>query len=300
MNVKRKIKLFILELFSWVPDKIMLKIQYRIKTGQYLNLENPKRYTEKLQWYKLYYKDDKMAQCADKYFVRKYVKEKGYGDNLIKLLGVYDKFDDINFSRLPNKFVLKSSNGGGGNAVYIRNINTKINADEIKKLKKYTKNWLKKHNIDPGREWVYCVEKPRIIIEELLETKELHGLCDYKFFCFNGEISAIYYIYDRKLGKQAKIIICNENLEPLPYYRKDELRGDIIPEKPKNFEKMKEMAKILAQDFPHARIDLYNIDGKIYFGEITFFDGSGYMTYEPDKFDYILGEKFILPLLRKE
>lgn len=299
MNVKRKVKLTILHCLNWIPDEIMVRIQYRIKTGHKLNLKNPERYTEKLQWYKIYYRKPEMAQCADKYTVRKYVEEKGYGDNLIPLLGVYDRFEDIDFSVLPNQFVMKSSNGGGGNAVYIRSKDTKIDDEEKQRLRRYTRNWLKKHKKDAGREWVYCVERPRIVVEEFLKTDEPHGLCDYKFFCFKGKTEFIYYIYDRKLGRQAKLLICNENLEPVPYYRRDELRGNSVPVKPENFEEMKRMAEELSEDFPHARIDLYNLYGKIYFGEITFFDGSGYMTYDPDEFDTILGNKFILPVIER-
>lgn len=295
MNFKRMVKTSILNCLFWIPDRQMVKIQYRLKTGRKLNLKKPKRFTEKLQWYKLYYRNTEMSKCADKYTVREYVTSKGYPDILIELYGVYNTIEDIDFDKLPNQFVLKSSNGGGGNEVFIHEENKRISQREINNLKKRTKNWTRIKNKDIGREWVYCVEKPKLLVEKYLNDEGDLGLVDYKFLCFNGIICAVYYIYQRKAGQRVKLIICDENLTPLPYSRCDELPGTVLPVKPHNYERMKEIARILSQEFPHVRVDLYNVKGKVYFSELTFFDGSGYMKYEPDEYDYILGSYFNLP-----
>lgn len=287
----RKIRLGILNLLNWIPDKIMIKIQYKIKTGKTLDLKNPTRYTEKLQWYKLYYKDLKMAICADKYTVRKYIEDLGYSSILNKLIGVYDDVSEMNFDKLPNKFVAKSTNGGGGNDVVICTDKNKLDKEFfLKKLK----NWTKKKNNGAGREWVYYKIQPRIIIEELLED-DSGELVDYKFFCFKGKVEYVYVINGRILGDELKLGIFDKEYNQLGYFRGDEKRMITPPNKPEKFNEMINVAEKLSKEFPHARVDLYYVNSEIKFGELTFFDGSGYQTYKPDEFDYILGDKFDLP-----
>ncbi len=269
----------------------MIQLQYKIKTGRKLDLKSPKRYTEKIQWYKLYYRDPLMAKCADKYLVREYVKSKGLGHILNKIYGVYDHADEIDFSKLPNEFVVKKTNGGGGNDIII--CKDKSNFD-VETAKKIMKNWTRKELNGGGREWVYYVEKPRIIIEKYIKA-ENDDLVDYKFFCFGGKAYYLYVINQRKLGYKANFGIFDIDYNFLPYFRTDENKMDLIPPKPRNFNEMIKIAEILSADFPHVRVDLYNVQGKIIFGELTFFDGSGYQTFEPDEFDFILGEKFKLP-----
>ena len=291
----RNIRIKILKLFNWIPDKTMVKIQYRIKMGKKLNLKNPQRLTEKLQWYKLYYRNPIMKQCVDKYDVREYVKSKGLGHILNECYGVYDNADDIDFEKLPNSFVIKDTLGGGGNSVLI--IKDK-NKEDFQKIKEVLSDWLKQSNKgkSPGREWPYEKQKSRIIIERYITSKkENGGLIDYKFFCNGGEPQYLYVITDRTLGGISNFGIYDSNFNKLDVKRVGEKEG-IIREisKPSNFDDMKEVARILSKDFPHARIDLYNENGKIIFGEITFFNASGYMKYDPDSFDYDLGEGFEL------
>ena len=295
----RSLRIKIMRLLSFLPDKIIVLLQYRLKTNRKLNLRHPKRYTEKLQWYKLYYKDPLMEKCVDKYEVRNYVMNKGYSNILIPILGIYNSAYDINFDILPNRFVLKDTLGGGGNSVIIVKDKSKENFDRIRKQ---IQGWIKetkgKH---PGREWVYDNKPNRIIIEKYLESNENEGgLIDYKFFCFNGKVEYVYGIADRTLGSTIGLGIFDSNFNLLPYKRVDENSLNRVIKKPKNYEQMIKCAEILSKDFPHARIDLYNQEGKIYFGEITFFDGSGYMCFEPDEFDYIIGDKFLLPISIKE
>ena len=176
----QRLRFKILNLLSWIPDKTMIKIQYRIKTGRKLNLKNPERFTEKLQWYKLYYRNPLMKKCADKYEVREYVKSKGLDSILNELYGVYDRPEEIDFDKLPNKFVIKTTDGSGGNNIIICNNKKKLNIDNtIKKIKNWQKNNIKK---PAGREWCYEGLKSKIICEKLLSRDERNDLPDYKFF----------------------------------------------------------------------------------------------------------------------
>ena len=285
----RELRVKILTFLCWIPDSIMLRLQYWLQTGRKLNLKNPKRFTEKLQLYKMKYRNPEMLRCTDKYEVRKYIEEKGFGEYLIPLIGVYNNADEIDYARLPNTFVAKTTDGGGGNQVLICK-NKQTLSEEI--FKGQLNEWMsvrkmKKHI---GREWAYENGYPRrIIIEELLESTDL---CDYKFFCFGGKVSYIYGISDRNVGQSAQFGVYDRNFKKLEVIRNDE-RPQIEPlEKPINFETMKSIAEELSKEFPHVRVDLYNISGKIYFGELTFYDGSGYMTFTPDSFDEELGRDF--------
>lgn len=285
----RNLRLFIIKFFDFIPDRLMIKIQYYIKTGRKLDLKRPLRYTEKLQWYKLNVRTNLMKQCVNKLMVRNYVESLGLEEILVPLYKVYDSADEINMDELPNSFVIKDTLGGGGNSVFI--VKNKNDVD-LKELQIMCSTWLKSYKKkSPGREWPYDSQKNQLIIEQLIETNE-DVLDDFKFFCFNGKVEYIYIITDRKLGKKVKLGIFDNQLNKLEAYRVDELPLKTDYEKPLNFEKMIEISEKLSQPFLHARIDLYNVDGKIYFGEITFFDGSGYMTFEPDKFDFEMGNKF--------
>jgi len=292
MNYKKiirsqEMRLKILRILEFLPDEQVIKFQYKIATGRKLNLKNPVRFTEKIQWYKLYYRDPLMTKCADKYRVREYVKEKGYEDILIPLYGAYERAEDIDFDKLPDKFVLKVNNGSHTNIFC--DDKSKIDKDLIIKT---LNNWLKKRTVKAGREWAYYNIKPMIICEKYLKKDEYNDLMDYKFFCFNGKPFCLYVISDRFVKDGIKLGIYDIDFNKLPYQISDKkgLNYDIT--KPKNFDRMIEIAEVLSKDFPHVRVDLYNIDGDIYFGELTFYDGSGYKGFIPDEFDFILGEKF--------
>lgn len=282
----------ILRFLSWVPDSIMLRLQYRIKLGRWPDLKNPTRFTEKLQLYKMKYSNPVMSQCVDKYEVRKYVENKGLGNILDKLYGVYESPDKIDFETLPNQFVIKTTTGSGGQNVIIVKDKSKI---EIEELRGKFRKWNSSNNLGAlaGREWAYKGCKNRILIEELLEDNEQHdSLIDYKLFCFNGEPQFLYVITDRKPGEYAFLGIYDIDFNKLPVYRCDERRQEYVVEKPRNYEEMVAVARKLSTDFPHVRVDLYNVNGRIYFGELTFYDGSGYFDYDPDEFDYKMGSFF--------
>lgn len=290
----RSARIKILSLLNWIPDKTMIRVQYWIKTGRKLNLNRPERYTEKLQWYKLYYRDRDMVTCADKYEVRHFVERRGYGHILNELYGLYEREEEVPFEKLPNQFVVKDTLGGGGDSVIICRDKEEMNR---MKMKRTLAKWLNTPKTGGGREWVYYHgRKSRIIIERyLVSNSKKGGLIDYKFFCFYGKISCLYVVADRAVGGKARFGIYSPDFVKLPYDRADELPLVREIPKPDNYDEMCQCARDLAIGFPHVRVDLYSDGKRIIFGEMTFFDGSGYMTFEPDDFDFILGKEFHLP-----
>lgn len=289
----QELRLKLLGLTDFIPDKAMIMLQYWIKTGRILNLTNPQRYTKKLQWYKLYHRDPVMTQCADKYGVREYIISKGYEKILVPLYGVYDQVDDINFEKLPSKFVLKTTNGSRTN-LFCED-KTKLNLNATIDI---LRGWLVKRTSKAGREWPYYNIKPRIICEKFLEKDKNNDLIDYKFVCFAGKVKCVFVNAERYSDDVMRFGIYTRDFNHLPYRRKGLRTTENTMSKPVNYEQMIKIAETLSEDFPHVRVDLYNIDGKIYFGEMTYFHGSGYVDFEPDEFDFILGKDFELPNTR--
>lgn len=288
----RRFRRWLLSKFCFVPDKTMLRLQYYIKTGRRIHLDNPQRYTEKIQWYKLYYRNPLLPSLVDKYDVRTYIERKGLGDILTKCYGVYSDLNEINWDELPNKFVAKDTLGGGSLTVLIAKNKEELDFNQTRVL---FERWIntKPHVKGDGREWpYYSGKRHRVIIEELIESE--CGLTDYKFFCFKGKISCIYVIGNREIGGHGELAIMDNNFRRLPVQSKTQARMNNTPAIPQNFEKMKYVAQELSKDFPHVRVDLYNVDGKIYFGELTFYGASGYQQFVPDGFDFELGEQFVL------
>lgn len=279
----------ILTAMRFIPDAPMLRLQYRMKCGRSLNLKNPKRYTEKIQWYKLFYRDPLMQQCADKYLVRQYVESKGLGHTLNELYDVFETPDDIRLDHLPEKFAMKLSNGSGTNLL-CRDKNS-LNLPDVQQM---FREFQIKSKSSPGREWVYNSDKNVIVVEKMLENASHPGqdLRDYKILCFNGKPEYIicvdgrhtdnycHVIYDTQWNKQDVVIARSSNAAD---YEKPETLGEML-----------DIARILSEDFPAVRIDLYDIDGKVIFGEMTYYPWSGYKHFQPDEFDYTLGEKFVL------
>ena len=295
----RKFRMNILKLLNFVPDKAMIKLQYRIKMGRKLNLKNPKRYTEKLQWYKLYYKNPLLAKCVDKFEVREFVAEKGLSNILTKCYGCYEKFDDIDLDSLPESFVLKDTLGGGGNSIIIVKDKSKATKDELNsKVKGWKDITLGKKGA--GREWPYYKgKKSRILVEELLVNSENHdvGVNDYKVFCYKGKAKYVVVDMDRYIVHKRDIYDANWNnlnvVSDCPALETEAV-------KPENYDEMIQIAEKLSEDFPFVRVDLYNVSGKVYFGELTFYPWSGYVRFKPDEFDFVMGEEFNLPLKAKK
>lgn len=285
----KRLRYQILSLCKFIPDKAMLKLQYRIKFGRKLDLKNPKRFTEKIQWYKLYYKNEVMPQCSDKYTVREYIKSKGLEDILIDLYCVYDSPEDIKLEELPEKFVMKLSNGSGTNLLCTDK--NKLNEQDV--IKEF-KEFVFKVKANTGREWPYIKSKPRIVVERLLEDKDHinNAVNDYKIFCYDGKPEYVICISDR-YSDQCNHLVYDTNWNKVRVASENARINEDAP-KPDNLAEMLEIATTLSEDFPFARIDLYSVEGKVYFGEITFYPWSGYMEFEPDEFDFVLGEKFNL------
>jgi hypothetical protein len=298
MNYKRIIKnkntrFLLLKILDFIPDILMIKIQYIISTNRTLNLKNPARFTEKIQWYKLYYREPLLTKCSDKFNVRDFVSKKGLSEILIPLYGVFNDFNDINFEDFPESFVLKTTNGSHTNLICTNK--SDLNLDVVKKE---VNSWLSSWSSKMGREWGYYNIKPKLICEKLLEKDDNNDLIDYKFFCFNGVPYCMYAVVDRYTGKGLKLGIFDTDFKLLPYKRSDIKGLKEKISKPENFDRMLEISKILSSDFPFVRVDLYNIKGVIYFGELTFYDGSGYKGFAPDTFDFILGDQFDLPQIQ--
>lgn len=284
-----KIRHKILSMLRFLPDKEMIRLQYRIKMGKKLNLKQPKTYTEKIQWYKLNYHNPLMTMCADKHLVRKYLEDRGYSDLACNEYGVYDRVEDIRYEDLPDKFVIKTTNGSGTNIIC--KDKTKF---QIEKAKSELREWLKRDCYGLGREWAYKDITPRIIVEEFLEDKEntYDGINDYKFLCFDGQVHYIVFDADRYVGHKRNIYDADWNYVDVGTDC-DKL-GDVVP-KPEGLEEMKRVAEDLSNDFPCVRVDLYWVNHRIYFGELTFYPWTGYVVFDPREFDMILGEKFSLP-----
>lgn len=272
-------------------DKLFLKLKFRLMMGQKLDLKNPKTFNEKLQWLKLYNRKPEYTTMVDKYAVKEYVANIIGEEYIIPTLGVWDSVSEIDWDSLPNQFVLKTTHGGGGGGVVICKNKTTFNT-EASKLK--LQQSLDSDIYINFREWPYKNVPKRIIAEEFMKDESNYELKDFKFFCFNGKVKCFKVDFDRFTSHKANYYDLNAHL--LPFW---EVVCPAAPnrnfEKPRNFEKMIEIAEALSKDIPFARIDLYNTNGKIFFGEITFFPAAGMGKFEPEEWDETLGEYLILP-----
>ncbi len=258
--------------FKFLSDKTFIKLEYRLYFNKKLNLNNPQTFNEKIQWLKLNDRKDIYTKMVDKYTAKECVKQIMGDDIIIKTYGVWDKFEDIDFNILPNKFVLKPTHTSGD--VFI--CEDKNNIDK-NKLENQVRKWLKREYYYLHREWPYKNIKPRIIAEEYISNKDKTGLIDYKFYCFNGKSEYTMLCTDRESG-MAKFYYVDRNgnfIKEMSYdgmKLKDESKL-IIPD---NLSEMFEIAEKLTQGLMFCRLDMYNVDGKIYFGEYTFYPSSGY------------------------
>lgn len=275
--------------FNWMDDETYLKIAYRIKMGKKLHLNPPVTYNEKLQWLKLYDRRPEYTTMVDKYEVKKWVAKQIGDKYIIPTLGVWDKFEDINFDKLPNQFVLKCTHDSGG--LVICRDKSKF---DIKSAKEKITSCLK-HNYFWGlREWPYKNVKPRIIAEQYMEDSESKELRDYKFFTFNGVAKALFVATDRNSQKETKFNFFDAEFKRLPFIN-GHPNSDVKLNKPKTFKKMKKIADKLSQTIPQARVDFYEVNGKAYFGEITFFHWSGMVPFNPENWDEEFGKWIELP-----
>jgi len=277
-----------IRIFKILPDDIFLKIKYKLHIGKKLNLTTPQTFNEKLQWLKLYDRNPIYTQLVDKYEVRKYISKTIGEDYLIPLIGVWDKFEDIDFSKLPNQFVLKPNHTSGN--IFI--CKDKSNIDYVK-LKKEVNMWLKRRYYWVHREWPYKNVKPRIICEKYMVDESGVELKDYKIFCFSGEPKIIQVDYNRFTSHKRNLYDTEWNyINASIKYPTD---PNIKIKKPEKLNIMLDLARVLAKDYPHVRIDFYSIKDKVYFGEMTFYHGAGFETFNPEDFQIQMGEWIKLP-----
>ena len=269
----------------------VLKKWYERADGKVLDLDNPQTFDEKIQWLKLYDSIPLKSRLADKYSVRDWVKEKIGEKYLIPLLGVYDKFDDIDFAKLPNRFVIKCTHGSGYNII----VKDKATFDSTEAKSKINK-WLGENfAFKNGCELHYCAIKPKIIIEKYIENTD-GDLYDYKFWCFNGKVKYIQFLSERNLGgmkmafydtKWRKQTFVSDYHYPLDTKNR---------EKPDNLRKMIKLAEKLSRGFYYVRVDFYRLDDNtICFGEMTFTPASGRMFWSDEKINHDLGKLIKLP-----
>ncbi len=278
--------------FTWLPDKAYLKLLFKFKMGRRLNLKNPQTFSEKLQWLKLYDRKPEYTHMVDKYAVKDYVAKLIGDEYIIPTLGVWDKPEDIEWDKLPEKFVLKTTHGGGSTGVVIcKNKSTFDRQRAISILKES----LKQNIYRTLKEWPYKNVPKRIIAEKYIEPRpDLKDLPDYKFFCFNGEPKYCQVISGRETKKCIDFFDREWNHqtfhEPSHYPF-----ADVEPAKPKYLEKMWQAAAQLAQDKAFSRIDFYEVGDDVFFGEITFFPTSGMGSFAPKDYEAIMGKMITLP-----
>ena len=274
---------------AYMPDEAFLKRKYKISMGKELNLDSPETYTEKLQWLKLYDHRPEYTTMVDKYSVKKYVAEKIGEPYVIPLLGVWEKAEDIDFSSLPDRFVLKTTHDSGA-VVICKDKSTLDVQATVKKLKYF----MKRKYYDCNREWPYKNVKPRIIAEQYMEDSTYQELRDYKFFTFSGVPKVLYIAQGRGKGVPTVADFFDMDFNHLPFTIDHDM-ADVPPTKPSCFEEMKRLAAILGEGTPQLRVDFYEVDGKVYFGEMTFFHCSGMEAFHPEEWDKTFGDWVQLP-----
>ena len=290
MRLKKRFTLSLKNSLRFIPDKAYMRMYFKAKLHYAPDFEHPKTFNEKLQWYKLNYLNPVLTQLADKYAVRSFVEERIGSEYLVPLYGVFNSVDEINLDELPEKFVLKCTHDS--QSTFVCTDKTKFDFEDAKKRLRVAlrRNWYWQ-----GREWAYKGITPRVVAEAYLNEPGRETPTDYKFYCFDGKAVLVQTDADRFTAHD------------MQYFTPDwEQRGDIDHEvsdhKPENYELMLGLAEKLAAGFPHVRVDWYNISGKPYFGEMTFYTGGGYDPFyaaeaQPDRLDCELGNLFVLPLV---
>lgn len=278
-------------IYDSIPDEKYIRQQYKLFTGNELNLDNPQKLSEKLQWLKIYNRHPEYTELVDKVGFKKYIKELIGEEYIIPTYGVWDKFDDINFDMLPNQFILKCTHDSGSFVI----CKDKSNFN-VKNAKKIIEKGLKRNYYWGGREWPYKNVKPRIIAEKYISTLGKPDSIEYKTTCFNGKVEFVtictgiaHSDYSKRTNDHF-----DANFNPMPwwtYYK----HASVTPNKPKEWEDLIMLCEKISKDIPYARVDAYIIDDQIYFGEITFFTWSGYLKFNPEEWDEILGKRLLLP-----
>ena len=284
---------FIKGTYKFWPDSVWLRFIYWHRLHRNLNLKNPRRFTEKLNWLKLHDRNPLYTILVDKYEVKQYIKEILGEQMVIPSYGVWNHFDDIDFDQLPEKFVMKCTHDSGRFCICKDKTAFDIQSAKSKLEKSMNNNffwWT--------REWPYKNVPRKIIAEEYLEDNTYHELRDYKFFCFDGVCKALFIATDRQNRKEPYFSFFDKNFNYLDITQ-GHPQPPVLPEKPHNFDLMIELAERLSKGFPHLRVDFYEVNGRVYFGELTFFHHSGIVPFEPREWDNIFGEWLKLPKTKR-
>ena len=285
----KKIAFGLLKKMKFLPAPLYMKIYYEYYTGKKLDLKNPQDFNQKIQWLKVYYRAPILHKLVDKYEVREYVKEKVGEKYLNELIAVYNYPKEIDYEKLPQKFVLKATHGYHFNIL----VEDKQKLNKTKARFKMEK-WLRKDQYTRGGlEWAYKNIKPRFIIEKYLTQIGKKDINDYKFFCFDGEPKFLHVDIDRGSKHLRSYYDIEWNKLPITHESIGAIHGAI--EKPKNFDEMISVVKKLADNFPFVRVDLYNLDGNIIFGEMTFYPADGRLEFIPEEYNKIVGDYITIP-----
>ena len=270
---------------SLIPDKLYLKIMYRLQMGYWMDFDNPRTFQERLQWLKINSRKESYSQMVDKFAAKEYVAQLIGAEYIIPTLAVYNDVDEIDFSLLPDQFVLKTTHDSQSAIICV----DKATFDKEKALKRLKKK-LKTQYYWLSREYPYKSVQPRIIAEKYMGELGAVDMVDYKFFCFNGEPKYCQVIKDRSIAET--IDFFDGEWQHQEFYGltpgvKQSLNPILMPV---NYDKMLKIAAVLSKNIPFLRVDLYNVGGKIYFGEMTFFPNGGFGTFTPEKWNDIMGE----------
>lgn len=288
----RKLGVALIHRMEWLPDKLYLQLLYFFEMGKPLNLKSPHTFQEKIQWLKLYNRRPEYTTMVDKFAVKDYVSKIIGAEYIIPTIGIWDKFSDIDFNILPKKFVLKTTHGGGGCGVVLCHDKSKFDKERARKILEAS---LKSDIYRSLREWPYKNVPRRIIAEELLEIPESDDLSDYKIFCFNGKPRFLKVDFGRFVEHHANYYDLDWKLLPFGEEGLMPVATHNIP-KPSNLDRMLDLAVKLSLGHPFVRVDFYNIAGRIFFGELTFYPGSGTIHFGPREWDIKVGKMLDLDL----
>ena len=285
MNSKFKLA----KAMSILPDKAYLSLIYAIRMKKIMHWHSPKSFSEKLQWIKVYDHNPLYIQLVDKYEMKKFVDQVIGPGHTVPTLGIWDSVDDIDFSKFPERFVIKGTHDSGS-VIVCKDIKTFDENNARSKLQ----DSLNTNLYYLSREWPYKHVPHRIIAEEYIESKDKSPLTEYKLFCFDGEVKIVLVCKGLAHTTKRTNDFCDVNLKRYPFTSLlPNSEGELI--KPDNYDELLQYARKLSKGFPEVRVDAYVFDGRIYFGELTFFHNSGLRRYEPDEWDYKIGEWVKLP-----
>lgn len=291
-KIKRVLVFFLNYLCNILPDKLFLQAKFYLHLGYWPNLKNPKSFNEKLQYLKLYSKNHpEYSQMVDKVGAKDFVASIIGDEYIIPTYGIWESVDEIDWESLPKQFVIKNAGDSGG--VLVCKNKEEIDIGYYKKVLKQHNNceyWKK------TKEYPYKNVPHRVIAEKYLKGKTGESLKDYKFFCFNGEPSFLYVSQGLDNHSTAKITFLNVDWTLAAFSRADYMSLVELPQKPENYDLMLDLARKLSAGLPHVRVDFYNIDGCVFFGELTFFTCSGMIPFTPADWDFKLGKLIECPI----